>query len=358
MLRLNLQFFSGEKTEPATEKKREETRKKGQVAKSVDIATAFILLTSFSILAILGRSFNERILRILHRSFEQNLNIEITQKTIYPIFLDLAQQVAWIVVPMLLGAMIAGLVANYMQVGVLFTLEPIQFKLDKLNPLSGLKRMFSLRSVIEMLKSMLKIILISIVAFSILWSNIGQIRELSGNTIGGILTVVGSLTIRIGLFAGGTLLVLAFIDYVYQKYEHEKGIRMSKQDIKDEYKKMEGDPEVKSKIKQKQREMAMRRMMSEVPNADVVITNPTHFAIALKYDDDKMDAPVIIGKGADLIAQKIKEIAKKNNIATVENKPLARALYNKVEIGDVVPEQFFKAVAEILAYVYRLKRKV
>ena len=161
-----------------------------------------------------------------------------------------------------------------------------------------------------------------------------------------------------GLSAAFALLFLSVLDYLYQKYDHEKNIKMSKQDIKDEYKKSEGDPLIKSKIKQKQREMAMQRMMQEVPKADVVITNPTHYAIALKYDEDKMDAPYVVAKGVDFVAQKIKELAKENSIATVENRPLARALYSQTEIGDAVPEEFFKAVAEILAFVYRLKQKV
>lgn len=172
------------------------------------------------------------------------------------------------------------------------------------------------------------------------------------------LSFVGSLTVRIGIFVSILLLCLSLLDYMYQKYDHEKNIRMSKQDIKDEYKKTEGDPLIKSKIKEKQRKMAMQRMMQEVPNADVVITNPTHYAVALKYDADNMDAPIVIAKGVDFIAQKIKGIAKQNAIITVENRPLARALYNQADIGTEVPEELFKAVAEVLAYVYRIKNNV
>jgi flagellar biosynthetic protein FlhB len=172
------------------------------------------------------------------------------------------------------------------------------------------------------------------------------------------LGFTGSLTVRMGLIAGVGLLFLSVFDYLYQKYDYEKNIRMSKNDIKDEYKKSEGDPLIKSKIKQKQREMAMQRMMQDIPQADVIITNPTHYAIALKYDENKRDAPYVLAKGVDFVALKIREVAKEHNITTVENKPLARAIYSQSEIGDAIPEEYFQAVAEILAYVYRLKNLV
>jgi flagellar biosynthetic protein FlhB len=185
-----------------------------------------------------------------------------------------------------------------------------------------------------------------------------EVLSLANKSLGGALATVAGLTLKMGLFASGALLFLSLLDYLYQKYDFEKSIRMSKQDLKDEYKNTEGDPVIKSRIKQRQREMAMRRMMQEVPNADVIITNPTHFAVALKYDEQKSHAPIVVAKGVDLIAQKIKLIAKENEVMTVENRPLARSLYSQLEIGDSIPEEFFKAVAEILAYVYRTKNKV
>jgi flagellar biosynthetic protein FlhB len=172
------------------------------------------------------------------------------------------------------------------------------------------------------------------------------------------LGFLGNLTIQMGLIAGLGLLFLSVFDYLYQKYDYEKNIRMSKHDVKDEYKKSEGDPLIKSKIKQKQREMAMHRMMQDIPQADVIITNPTHYAIALKYDENKLDAPYVLAKGVDFVALKIKEVAAANNISTMENKPLARAIYSQSEIGDAIPEEYFQAVAEILAFVYRLKNQV
>jgi flagellar biosynthetic protein FlhB len=245
-----------------------------------------------------------------------------------------------------------------MQVGFLFTMEPLKMKISKLDPIQGFKRIFSLRAIVELLKSILKIIIVGLVTFSVLWFQIDEILLLTDKSLGASLSSIGNLTVKMGLYASAALLFLAFLDYLYQRYDFERNIRMSKQDIKDEYKKTEGDPLIKSKIKQKQREMAMKRMMQEVPKADVVITNPTHYAVALKYEDEKMDAPVVIAKGVDYVALKIKELAKEHDVVTVENRPLARALYSQTEIGDAIPEEFFKAVAEILAYVYRLKNKI
>lgn len=357
LLRLDLQFFSGEKTEKATPKKRQDTRKKGQVAKSQDINTALVLLAVFAVLNFAGGSMMEGMVSLLNFSFQDLMLMDLTEHNIKSIFIEIVMQTAIILSPIMAAALVAGVIANYLQVGVLFTTEPIKFKLEKINPLSGLKRMFSIRSIVELLKSILKITVIGIVTFAILWNKLEEILVLSQKSIGATLITLAKLTMQMGLFGSGALLFLALFDYLYQKYDYEKNIRMSKQDIKDEYKNIEGDPLIKSKIKQRQREMAMRRMMQDVPTADVVITNPTHYAICLKYDEDKYDAPYVVAKGVDFLAQKIKLIAKEHEIITVENRPLARALYSQVDVGETVPEEFFKAVAEILAYVYRTKKQ-
>ncbi len=216
-----------------------------------------------------------------------------------------------------------------------------------------------MKAIVELIKSVLKIGFIGSVTTIIIWSNLPEVLALSFKSPWMTLITVGKLVGIMGIAASLVLLCVSVLDWMYQKHEYEKNLKMSKQDIKDEYKNSEGDPLIKSKIKQRQREMAMRRMMSEVPSADVVITNPTHYAIALKYNEDSMDAPPrVIAKGTDFIAQKIKLIAKEHDVIMVENRPLARAMYDQVEIGDQVPEEFFKAVAEILAYVYRIKRKI
>lgn len=188
--------------------------------------------------------------------------------------------------------------------------------------------------------------------------NLEQVLSLSFKTAWDTLSTVGWLTGMMGIAASCVLLFISILDFFYQKFDYEKNLKMSKQDIKDEHKNSEGDPIIKSRIRQRQREMAMRRMMQEIPTADVVITNPTHFAIALKYDDESMDAPTVVAKGADFVAQKIKLIAKENNVVMVENRPLARSMFDQVEVGQRIPDEFFKAVAEVLAYVYRIKQKI
>lgn len=305
-----------------------------------------------------GGFIGQRIITFLHYMFQEYLLLELTSKNVHSLFIQITIQAVMIVGPIMLIAMLGGVASNYMQVGFLYSPEAIHMKLSKLNPIEGFKKIYSIRALVEMLKSLLKISLVSIVVFTVLWSSMDDVMTLALIPITDSLSFVSSLTVRIGIFVSILLLFLSLLDYMYQKYDHEKNIRMSKQDIKDEYKNIEGDPKIKSKIKEKQRQMAMQRMMQEVPKADVVITNPTHFAVALKYDAENMDAPVVVAKGVDFIAQKIKGIAKEHAIITVENRPLARALYDQAEIGTEVPEELFKAVAEVLAYVYRIKNKV
>ncbi|RDE34445.1 flagellar biosynthesis protein FlhB [Parageobacillus thermoglucosidasius] len=357
-LRLDLQFFAGEKTEKATPRKRQEVRQKGQVAKSADINTALVMLVVFLVLSFSGTRHKELLLRLMHQSFEQYALMDLTIDAVHHIFLALLKNVATIVAPIFLAAVAAACLANFLQVGFLFTTEPLKINWSRLDPIQGFKRIISLRALVELLKSLLKISVVGLVTFALLWVQLDHILSLTTKSLEATLSSLASLTVKMGLYASFALLFLAIFDYLYQRFEFEKNIRMSKQDIKDEYKKTEGDPLIKSRIKQKQREMAMRRMMQEVPKADVVITNPTHYAVALKYEDGKMDAPIVVAKGVDYVALKIKQLAKEHDVVTVENRPLAQALYRQTEVGDMIPEEFFKAVAEILAYVYRLKRKV
>ncbi|MGR3763876.1 flagellar biosynthesis protein FlhB [Rossellomorea sp. NS-SX7] len=355
---LDLQFFSGEKTEKATPKKRDDARKKGQTAKSQDVNTAIILLAVFLFLTFGASYIGNIVFDLFRHSFQEYMLMEVTENTVQVITLDLMKELALLLGPIMLVALAAGVVSNYIQVGVMFTTKPLEPKLEKIDPIKGFKRIFSLRAIVELLKSILKISFIGAITFVILWTNIEEVLSLSFKSVGDSLAVMAKLAVQMGIAASLALLFLSVFDYLYQKYDFEKNIRMSKQDLKDEHKNIEGDPLIKSKIKQRQREMAMRRMMQEVPQADVVITNPTHFAIALKYDENKRDAPYVVAKGVDYLAQKIKYIAKENDVVMVENRPLARSLYDSAEIGDTVPEEFFKAVAEILAYVYRIKNKL
>ncbi|PLT34198.1 flagellar biosynthesis protein FlhB [Bacillus sp. V5-8f] len=358
LLQLDLQFFSGEKTEKATPKKRQDARKKGQVAKSQDVNTAIVLLAVFMLFTAIGPFLKDSILGLFTESFQGPMLTELTEENVQTIFIEILKKTAIILAPIMAVALIAGVVANIMQTGFMMSTEAIQFKLEKIDPIKGFKRIFSMRAIVELLKSILKISVVGLVAFFVIWQRMEEILMLSQKSVAAAMAILADITVKVGLYASAALLFLSLLDYMYQKYDFEKSIRMSKQDIKDEYKNIEGDPLIKSKIKQKQREMAMQRMMQEVPKADVVITNPTHYAIAIKYDEQKFDAPYVVAKGVDFVAQKIKYVAKENDIVMMENRPLARALYDQTEIGQVIPEEFFKAVAEVLAFVYKTKGKI
>ena len=359
LLQLDLQFFAGEKTEKATPKKRQDARKKGQILKSQDVTSALVLLSVFLFLLIAASFMRDGIMSFFSQTFSKYMRVDtLSIELVVKVYKEVLSEMAVIILPIMAIAVIAGVIGNFLQFGLLFTTEPLKFDLTKLDPVKGIKRLFSTRALIELLKSVLKISLIGTVTTMILWINISNVLSLSFKSPWAALITVSKLTVLMGIAASIVLLFIAVLDYFYQKFEYEKNLKMSKQDIKDEYKNTEGDPLIKSKIKQRQREMAMRRMMQEVPQADVVITNPTHYAIALKYDEETMDAPKVVAKGTDFIAQKIKLIAKENDVVMVENRPLARAMYDQVEIGQRIPNEFFKAVAEVLAYVYRVKRKI
>ncbi|WP_399477029.1 flagellar biosynthesis protein FlhB [Virgibacillus halodenitrificans] len=355
---MDLQFFAGEKTEKATPKKRQDERKKGKVAKSQDINTAILLLFSFMILVVFGSSMKNGMTSLYEHTFTEFIHWDVTEETVHRVFSGATIEAAKFLAPIMIIAIVAGLASNFMQIGFLFTTEPLKLDLKKIDPIQGAKRIFSVRALVELAKSLLKIVFIGVITFLVIWMFKDDMLMLAFKNAENALGFFGRTTIIMGIAAAFALLLLSVFDYAYQRYDFEKNMKMSKQDIKDEYKNMEGDPLIKSKIKEKQKQMATRRMMSEVPQADVVITNPTHFAIAIKYDEKKANAPYILAKGVDQVALKIKEVAKANDVVTVENRPLARALYGATDIGDVIPEDFFQAVAEILAYVYKLERKV
>lgn len=356
-LQLDLQFFAGEKTEKATPKKRQDVRKKGQVVKSQDVNTAFMFFLIFLVLFVTGGFLKSSFSQLIEKSFTDYIHLSVTKDSFFTVMTEIGLQITLVLAPIMIAAFIAGFVANLMQFGFLFTTEPLKFKLERIDPIKGAKRIFSLRAIVELFKSIFKISIIGAVTFTILWINKDEIFMLASKPLDGAIAFFSTMTIQMGLAASLALGIIAVFDYAYQKYDFEKQNRMSKQDLKDEHKSIEGDPLIKSKIKERQRMMAMQRMMSEVPNADVIITNPTHYAVAIKYDEEKADAPYIVAKGVDSVALKIREIAAANKVMTVENRPLARALYSKLEIGDMIGEEFFQAVAEILAYVYRVQKK-
>ncbi|MFC4768801.1 flagellar biosynthesis protein FlhB [Effusibacillus consociatus] len=358
MIQWNLQQFAGEKTEKPTPRKMQEARTKGQIPRSVELPSALILLGTILLIKLMGGFYIENLLGYLKHSFTTNLSFFLTEANTTRLFWDVLLVTALFVLPVLGVVLVVGFFAVYLQVGGIFTVEPITPKWEKLNPIEGLKRIFSQRTLIELLKSLLKVGLVGYIAYDSIMGELVRFSNLTRMEAAGILQVVGEITFAIFWKCALLLLALAIFDYFYQKYDHERSLRMSKEEVKEEFKKTEGNPTIKGKIKERQRAMAMRRMMQDVPKADVVITNPTHYAIAIQYAGDKMDAPIVVAKGVDEIAQRIRRIARENNVVLVENKPLAQTLYKTAEIGDTIPQELFQAVAEVLAYVYRLKRKV
>ena len=348
-------FAEGEKTEQPTDKKRSDARKKGQVAKSQELNAAFVLLAGFLGLRVLWEYIYGNIADYSIHIFS-NLAQSTTTEAISEIFLGIMILLGKTALPIMLGIMIFGLAINFYQVGFMITTEPIGFKLDKLNPINGFGRIFSKRSLIELFKSIFKIIVIGFFLYLFLKDEIPYMPYFIYYDLAHSLTEVADKVFAMAFQVIAVIFVLAVADYAYQQWQMTQDLMMTKQEVKDEYKQMEGDPKIKGKIKQKQREMAMQRMMQEVPKADVIVTNPTHLAVALMYQAG-MVAPQVIAKGQDLVAERIKNIARENRITIVENKPLARALYETVEIGGSVPQELYKAVAELLAYVYRLKKK-
>lgn len=360
-IELNYQLFASggadDKTEKATPKKKSDARKKGQVFQSREMSASLILIITIVSMKIFGPAFYGQLTQYLKKTFTEYLTMKdaIDFNILANLFIDGLMVLARTVLPLLLVALLAALIVNYAQVGILFTMETLKIKGDRINPLSGFKRIFSLRSVVELLKSLIKILIVSWVAYSYLKSKADQVLTLIDTDLINVLVFIGDAAFTVALRICMAMVILGFADYLYQRFDYEKNLKMTKQEVKEEYKQMEGNPEVKSKIKQKQRQMSLKRMMQDIPKADVVITNPTHFAVVLKYDAEKAVAPFVVAKGQDYIALRIKQIAADNKIQIVENKPLARTLYSTVDIGQAIPPDLYQAVAEILAFVYNLK---
>ena len=353
----DLQLFAddggGEKTEEPTAKKKSDARNKGQVAKSQELNAAFILFIGFWTMKVLG-AYTYREIAAYATYIFGNLNTTVDTETVMRLFLGIITMLLKTSFPIMLAIMVIGLAINLVQVGWNFTTEPLGFDLNKLNPINGFGRIISKRSFVELLKSLFKILIIGLFLYENLKDEILQMPKLIYLDLSMSMVQIADIIFMMAFKICAIFFVLAILDYMYQKWEHNEQLKMTKQEVKEEFKLMEGDPQIKGKIKQKQREMAMARMMQEVPKADVIVTNPTHFAVALRYSDG-MRAPEVIAKGQDLVALKIKEVAREAGVVIVENKPLARALFAAVEIGGTVPPELYKAVAEVLAYVYHLK---
>lgn len=349
----------GEKTEQPTPKKRRDARKEGNVFKSMEINSSVSILASLLLLSLLGPGMMDNSKELYMYFFTSGMDIfmDLNESSLNMMVQVTGQKFFLIAGPMVLILMVTGMSANFAQVGFLFVPKTIVPKLDKINPISGFKKMVSLKTLINFIKSILKVAVVAILAYN----TIIVLAEKLGNTMNHEMNyalregVIDMRTLTVKLLIA--MIGISIIDYVTSRFEHEKKLKMDKQEVKDEHKNTDGDPLIKSKIRNLQRQMANSRMMQSVPEADVIITNPTHYAIAVKYDKSKANAPVVLAKGVDLIAQKIKEIAKENDISVIENKQLARALYSSTKIGDEIPQELFQGVAEILAYIYSLKNK-
>lgn len=345
-----------EKTEQATPKRKEDARERGQVAHSREVASVAILSACLIYFYFNTTGMLEKIKELMVSTFRDAGQIIITRDNIQSLIAGFVFKGFLLLFPLLLTVVITGLLANIIQVGLVFSVESLEPKLSKIDPLKGFQRLFSLKSVVELFKNILKICIVGYVAYVTVHGELKGILPLMDQSAGEILAYLGRISFKIIFTTCWVLIIMAVMDYVYQRWEYERSLKMSRQEIKDEYKHSEGDPIVKARIKRLQREMARKRMMASVPKADVVITNPTHVAVALRYDQSSMIAPVVVAKGAGFVAEKIKEIAKASNVPVVENKPMARVLYKMVDVNKVIPENLYRAVAEILAYVYGLKK--
>ncbi len=348
-------FADGDKTEEPTAKKRQDAAKKGQVGKSQELSTAFVLLIGFFVIKALWEQIYANIAGYTIYIFG-HLNQNVDVENVIQLFIGMGVILVKTAMPIMLAVMVVGLAVNFFQVGLNVSAEKIQPKFDNLNPINGVGRMFSKRSLVELVKSVLKIVVIGFFIYNYLKDEIFTMPQFIFYDLGTSLTKMSEIIFTLAFQVIGVIFVLAVLDFGYQKWQTTQDLKMTKQEVKDEFKQTEGDPQIKGKIRQKQRQMAMSRMMQEVPKADVIVTNPTHFAVALKYEKG-MTAPVVVAKGADFVAQKIKSVGRENDVPLVENRPLARALYASTEVGDSVPRELYQSVAEVLAYVYRLKHR-
>ncbi len=354
---------AAEKTEEATSRRRSKERERGNVAKSKDMESAMVMVGGIALLCVFFKHMYNNIISMMQETFS-NLNPNsIDTSSILAILIPYFKYLGIIVVPFFVFLAILAIIVIRMDVGHVFALQKAKFNLENLSPrrmLENAKRIinpFQPRSMVEFAKSILKIIIVGACGFSAVNSRKGDLLGLVGLEIPIALNIIGSILINMIINMCLAMLVLGYLDKKYQTYEYEKSIKMTKQEVKDEHKDTEGDPKIKAKIKSIQMQMARQRMMSAVPQADVVVTNPTHYAVAIQYDKTKAPAPIVVAKGIDYLAFQIRDIAKNNNVPIVENRPVARALYNSVPVDGIIPSDLYVAVAEILAYVYNSKRE-
>ena len=347
----------GERTEQATDARREEFRKRGQVVHSRELGSALIFLASAGCIYALSNFFFTNFQDLFTRALGQDMVMQIRQGNFLEALSFSGMKALILIVPTIAISAVVGAASSIMQIGFLNVEDAMSPDFNKLNPVEGFGRIFSMRSLSEGIKSIFKFLLIGFVVYSILKSETSKFGSLLSFSISELVAYLGYVSAKLLVGVGLVMLGLSLADYLFQRWDLEKKMMMTKQEVKEEMKQREGDPLVKARIRRVQKEIANRRMMDAIPKADVVVTNPTHIAVVLKYGEN-LPAPQLVAKGADLIAEKIKSIAREHNIPVIENKPLARTIFKTLKIGQVIPRELFVAVAEVLSYVYKLKRKV
>ena len=369
ILAYNLQFFAqegpgGEKTEEPTAKKKQDTRKEGKVPKSKELSSGVELIALFLILKFWVGHMGENFMKLFSEIYEKipayttYWNGRIVREDYKILINNVYVKLLVQLLPFFVVGIVIAVGVNMLQFKFQISTKPLKPKFSKLNPISGMKRMFSKDKIVELIKSIAKIILIMFMVYTTVKDDWVYLVKFYGMPLNQAIEAIGNIVINMGLKISLVFMIVAFVDLIYQRRKFNNDIKMTKQEVKDEYKNAEGDPQIKGKIRSKMREASQRRMMQDVPKADVVITNPTHFAVAIKYDASTGSAPIVLAKGADYVAQKIKEIARENQVEIVENKPLARMLYANVDIGQEVPPELYQAVAEVLAMVYKMQGKI
>lgn len=360
-LRYNLQFFAdgpgGEKTEEASPKKISDARKEGQVAKSIELVSGASLITFFFVLRFLIGYLSDNLINsfpLFYKSISLLAKEEITTAIVGALINDVSLHILKIALPITGIIFALVLLINIIQVKPQITTKPLGPKLNMLSPINGFKRMFSKDKIVVLIKDILKVMLVIYIAYTTLISELTALTNLYDMGLYQGIVYIGDIVLNLGIRIGLMYLILGVLDLFYQKFKFKRDLRMTKQEVKEELKQTDGNPQIKSRQRNKMREVSARRMMQSIPEADVIITNPTHLAIAVKYAPELGTAPVVIAKGADVLAEKIRELAKENKVPIVENKPLARMLYFNVEIGQEIPPELYELTAQVLAYVYSL----
>jgi len=352
-------FFASteEKTEKATPHRRQEARKKGQVSRSSDLNAAIVIIIIIVFLYMMREPLVFKLTGYVQHIFSEEMMLELNCDQFFRMYQLTVNFFFKLMGPIFAVAVFFGLTANFLQVGFLFAPEAIKPKASNINPVEGFKKIFSKKALVECVKTLLKVIVVSLAIYSLIKNKFAKILLMPNMDIFAIMNYLEKLAFQICIGAALVFLIIAVADFMYQKWQFNQTLKMSKYEVKQEMKQTEGDPFIKSRLREKQRLMAMKRMMQSVPEATVVITNPTHLAVALKYDENEMEAPQLVAKGAGYLAERIKEKANEHNIPVMEDRPLARALYESVEIGDYIPEDLYQAVAGIIAAIYLLENK-